>query len=326
MSLKLKFEKLTRLGGVQRACVFWLFAVLIFNSHATDATNSAAARLEPPPQTAREFYNAGTQMLEAKKLREAEAFLESCLGQQDERFQPPALYNLGHVRFAQGSELLKKAPDAGRATARAQGATWAGRTAVNDVDSALASHEMPTMVEAYLRGRGARRDLSAAIKAIQQALQAHGEVLAKWQRAAADFRSAAEMAPAKHQAQENADIVDRQIAKLIDEMRMMQQAMMAAAQMREQLGDKLKGLRGQIPDDAMPPGAPGEGEEEDEGDLPKGLEPGMKEGASKSGEEQPLSPEEAGQLLNGFRLDGERRLPMGDGKQATPKSSNRKTW
>jgi len=60
--------------------------------------------------------------------------------------------------------------------------------------------------------------------------------------------------------------------------------------------------------------------------MPKGLQPGIQEGASKSGEEQRMSREEAGEMLKGFRLDGDRRLPMGEGKEAPPKDPNRKTW
>jgi Tfp pilus assembly protein PilF len=57
-----------------------------------------------PPATPREFYNAGARQLHAGKLREAEASLESALASQDQRLQPPALYNLGLVRFRQGIE------------------------------------------------------------------------------------------------------------------------------------------------------------------------------------------------------------------------------
>jgi tetratricopeptide (TPR) repeat protein len=298
------------------------FALLTFNSFAS--TNALTARPEPPPETARDFYNVGTRMLQEKKLREAESYLESCLARQAEPLQPAALYNLGHTRFAQGAELLKKAPNAGQAAARANNAAAQGAGAILAADNALASQEVQRMVDAYLQGRGVRRELNAALKAVRQAMQAHGEVLLRWQRAANDFRSAAELNPQDPRAKENADIVDRHIAKLIDEMRAMQQAMMAAAQIQQQLGEKLQQLRGQIPDNAMPPGAPGDGEEEE--DMPDGLQPGMQEGASKSGEEQHMSREEAGEMLKGFRLDGDRRLPMGEGKEAPPKDPKRKTW
>jgi hypothetical protein len=39
-----------------------------------------------------------------------------------------------------------------------------------------------------------------------------------------------------------------------------------------------------------------------------------------------LSPEQAGWLLEGFKLDSERRLPMGQKDTAEPKSRSRPTW
>src|ERR1700759_274159 len=54
------------------------------------------------PKTPRELFNAGTQNLRAKQFSEAESYLESVLASQTQQFEPPALYNLGHVRFSQG--------------------------------------------------------------------------------------------------------------------------------------------------------------------------------------------------------------------------------
>jgi tetratricopeptide (TPR) repeat protein len=324
MNSKFKIQNSKWTGRCALGCLLLNFVFLVFDSRAADGTNSMVSKPDRSPATPREFFNAGTRMLEAEKFREAEAFLETCLQRQDERLQSAALYNLGHTRFAQGVELLENAPDSKKTAARAQGAAWQGAAAFREAEGAMASREVERMVQAYLQGRGARKELNAAIKAVVRALEAHAEVLNKWQRAAGDFKSAAELNPADQRARENAAIVERHIARLIDEIRAMQQALAAAAQMQQQLGEKLKQLRGQIPDDAMPPGAPGDGEEED--DLPDGLQPGMQEGPSKSGEERKMSSEEAGQILNGFRLDGERRLPMGEGKEAPPKDPNRKTW
>ena len=324
MSRKLKLQNQKRHERHAFACL--LLSISLCALHSTGATTTNLPPVKPvrPPETPREFFNAGTRMLQDKKLGEAETYLITCLAQQEAALQPAALYNLGHTRFAQGAELLKKSPDGRKSAARAQSAAWAGAEALREADGAMASSEVERMVQSYLQGRGVRKELNSAIKAIREALEAYGEVLNKWQRASSDFKSAAELNPSDKRAQENAKLVERHIAKLIDEIRMMQQAMMAAAQMQEQLGEKLKELRGKIPDDAMPPGAPGEGEEEE--DMPKGLEPGMQEGPSKTGEERPMSPEEAGQILNGFRLDGDRRLPMGEGKEAKPNDPNRKPW
>src|SRR5208282_5668800 len=112
-----------------------------------------------PPSTPREFFNAGTRQLNAGKLREAEASLETALASQDQRLQPPALYNLGIVRFGQGAEELKKGPAAKPTLARGQSAIQQGDEALRQAEGALASDDVLKMVAAYMRGRGARKEL-----------------------------------------------------------------------------------------------------------------------------------------------------------------------
>jgi len=323
MNSKFKVKNLKLGRPLALACVCLNFSFSIFNSCAT-STNTSQAEVRFAPETPREFFNAGTQMLTAGKLREAEVYLQTALARQEESVQAATLYNLGHVRFAQGAEELEKAPRSRAVTDRTRQAAWQGASAIQEADSALVSKDVQRMVQAYMNGRGARKELNAAIKAVRQALELYVGVLARWQRASGDFKSAAELNPADTKAKKNADIVDRHIAKLIDEIRAMQQAMAMAAQAKQQLGEKMKALRGQIPDDAMPPGAPGDGEEEE--DMPEGPKPGMQEGPAKPGEEKKMSAEEAGQMLDGFRLDGERRLPMGQGEEGKPKDPNRPTW
>src|SRR5437868_3908593 len=100
-----------------KSAVFWsLLPVLLLSSvspatASTPASTSADSR-ETAPSKPRELYNAGTREFKSGKLREAEALLETTLASQDERLQTPALYNLGHVRFSQGKEELKKGPSA----------------------------------------------------------------------------------------------------------------------------------------------------------------------------------------------------------------------
>ncbi|HWH70424.1 MAG TPA: hypothetical protein VNT26_13640, partial [Candidatus Sulfotelmatobacter sp.] len=98
--------------------IFPLLLVLTLASTAQAVTPAPSAPEPAPPTTPRDFFNAGTQKLRDGKLREAEAFLESALASQSERLQPPALYNLGHTRFKQGVEELKKGPPAGPTAAR----------------------------------------------------------------------------------------------------------------------------------------------------------------------------------------------------------------
>jgi tetratricopeptide (TPR) repeat protein len=277
-----------------------------------------------PPATPREFYNAGARQLGAGKLREAEASLESALASQNQQFQPPALYNLGLVRFRQGAEQLKKGPQAKPTIERGQSAMQQADAAIRQVNEALGGNDVQKMVAAYLRGRGVRKELKAATEAVVRAMQVHGAVLAKWERASGDFKSAAELNGADSDARDNAEVVDRCIAKLVDSLREMQQCSNGMCNKGKQLGDAMKKLKGRIPGSDMPPGAAGDGEEDEE--QPRGPQPGQEEGPSKDGKEMPLSPEQAGWLLDAYKLDSERRLPMGQGPAAEPKDRSRPTW
>jgi hypothetical protein len=289
------------------------------------ATPSATGPEPATPATPREFFNAGTQQLRQGKLREAEAFLESALASQSDRLQPLALYNLGHVRFGQGVQELKKGPSAKSAIARGRAASDSGEEALREVEDALASDDLDKMVAAYMHGRGARKELKAATVAVRRALEAHGTTLAKWQRASDDFKSAVELKRPNPDAELNAETVDRSIAKLVDMLRELQQCSNGLGNKSAGLGQKLKQLKGRIPAANMPPGGGGGDDEEDE-DTPFGPQPGQQEGPSKEGQEMVLSREQAGWLLDSFRLDGERRLPMGGTQEGQPKDRARPTW
>ena len=278
-----------------------------------------------PPATPRDFFNAGTQKLREGKLREAEAFLESAVASQAERLQPRSLFNLGHVRFGQGIEELKKGPAATPANARGRAAAERADQANRGADEALAGEDVQKMVAAYLRGRGARKELKAATKVVQRALETHGAALNKWQRSSGDFKSDFELNASDADARQNADTVDRYIARLIDTLRELKQTGESMGDKNNKLGEKLKQLKGRIPAPDMPPGAAGD-EEEDE-DQPNGPRPDQKEGPTKEGEEMmTLTPEQAGWLLEGFKLDSDRRLPMGQQDTAETKERSGRTW
>jgi tetratricopeptide (TPR) repeat protein len=276
-----------------------------------------------PPSKPREFFNAGTRELNAGKLREAEAYFETALSSQNEQLQTPALYNLGHVRFDQGIEELKKGPSAQSANTLSRVAEQQGEEALQAADAALESNDVQKMVAAYLQGRGKKRELKAAQEAVLKALKAHGTTLAKWERASGDFKSALELDSRQADARHNADVVDRRIAQLVDAICQMKQQCGSCSGMCNKLGDKLKQLKGRIPSSQMPPGA---GEDDEDEDQPLGPHPEQKEVASKAGSEMTLSPEQAGWLLEGYRLDSERRLPMVQSTTAEPKDRSRKTW
>jgi len=306
----------TRRKAIPTAALLIPMLLLLFGqpAQASPGTNF------PPPATARDFYNAGARLLAATNFAGAETMFESALATQDERVQPSALYDLGHTRFGEGAELLKKGPDAQKVSAQGGAALAAGENAIRSAESALAETNLDRMISSYLEGRGARRELRAAEKAVKSAMETYGKTLLKWQRAADDFKSAAEMNPADTNAARNAEIVERRIAKLVDSLRQIQEMMGAMGKSKQDLGKLLSKLKGQIPAPNAPPGATGEDGDDDEG---QGVQPdelaGQKENAPREGEQLParLSPDQAGQILDGLSLDGGRRLSMSD-KQGTP--------
>ena len=301
-------------------------ALMLLGAATPDTTNTPVL-LPPEPllSSPRDFYNAGTRRLGAGKLKEAEAMFESAVSSQQERIQQPSLYNLGQTRFALGAEELKKGPGARPALQQGDQSAGAATDAIRSATEALASNQVDKMVQSYLQGRGARRELRAAIRVVKRALQAYGGALNKWQRASGDFKSAAELNPADANARHNAEAVDRNIAMLVDSLRELEKAAKALGEKKDDLGEKMKELKGRIPEPDMPPGAAGDDEEEE--DMPKGQEPGQEEGPTRDGQEQtPLSEDQAGWILQGYKLDEGRRLPMGQGDPTEPKNRNRPTW
>jgi tetratricopeptide (TPR) repeat protein len=296
-----------------------------FRALASDATNAPAPALEPV--SARDFYNTGTRLLLAKQFADAEKMLESVLAAQEDQLQSPAMYNLGHTRFAEGAELLKKGPDAEKVEAWGRAALAEGDRAIDRADTALAENQMDSMIRAYLEGRGARHDLREAEKALQAAMETYGKTLLKWQRAADDFKGAAELNPADTNASENAKKVEQALAKLVDSLRRMQAMMGQMDQKKQGLGKELSKLKGRMPGFNAPPGPGGEDEDEEDGVTPDALA-GQKEGASHAGDqmEMQLSPERAGQILDGLSLDGSRRLSMSDQQGAPPKDRKGRNW
>jgi len=291
--------------------------VLMLATAAPAEVVTNAPEPAPEPQTARDFYNAGTQLLAAKKYGDAERMLEAALALQDEGIQPPALYNLGHVRFAQGAENLKNGPSAQRVMAQGNQALADGSQTIAQAQAALAQGGFARVVDAYLEGRGTRRELRAAEKAVKEAMDKYGATLNKWERAADDFKSAAELNPADTNATKNAQIVEQDIAKLVDMLQQLQQMQGALGGQRQQLGELMSKLKGQTPGFQAPPGNSGE---DDEDDISPGSLAGQRESASQSGTEtqMPVSPDQAQQILDGIPIDSGHRLPLGGDQEGTP--------
>ncbi|TAK90875.1 MAG: VWA domain-containing protein [Verrucomicrobia bacterium] len=303
-------------AGVRGDAVLATLLLAAFTSSAmatNESSNSPAPALAPPspPKTARGLFNAGTRLLAEKKFTDAENFFQASLAKQETEFQPAALFNLGHVRFAQGAEELKKAGSPKATEQQMRSAVETGSRAAQLAEASLAGTNVDQMVQAYLAGRGARKEVRAAGEAYRRAMELYGATLRKWQRSLGDFRSAAELNPADTNATHNAEIVERHIAKLIDSIRQLQQAMMPMMGGRSRLSEAMKQLKGKIPAEKMPPGAPGDDEDDD---VPLDGLRGLQEGPSKEGREMELmlSPEEAGRLLDGLRGGAGKRLPFGD--------------
>jgi len=273
----------------------------------------------------RELFNGGTALLNQGKLREAEAALQAAVTSQREPIQPPALYNLGHVRFKQGTEALKEAAKPGALRERDAKALAYGSQALGALDAAQNSTEVEAMLSAYLQGRGARRELKGALEAVKKAMDIFGGTLTRWRRSSGDFKSTHELQPANADAKSNGDVVDRHIAELVDEVNQLLQQMQAMAGQRAELLEKMKKLRGKLPEGEMP--GPGEGEEDEEEDGKKPEQNiAEKQAPSRDGQEQQITPEDAMRLLETLKLDSNRKLPIGDQQAGEPKKKTGKTW
>ena len=115
LEVRMKQEEMTPGGRVVLVLGFlMLTSGSVGAADRTNATQAPDAKVmtnavpEKTPENAREFFNAGTRRLREGKLREAESFFQSALSHQEVRWQAPTLHNLGHVRYQQGAEELKK--------------------------------------------------------------------------------------------------------------------------------------------------------------------------------------------------------------------------
>ena len=301
----------------------WFFAGIAVNGQADK------------PESARQLYNNGTWKLHSGKLRDAENLLQSAVASQDEHVQVAALYNLGFTRFHQGLEELKNAKESGSMRVASGQALGSGDEAIRAADEALAGEDTKQLVSAYLRGRGARKELKAARAAVRKALNTYATTLNKWQRSLGDFRGTLELKPGDDDAKRNAEVLDRCIAKLIDLQNLMMQNMQGMKEKRDAVKEKMGQLKAKIPQDmGQQPGGKGDDDDDDDDDdKPGGTKqtdepkPGTKEPEAREGKEMVLTPEEATRLLGMLKLDSERKLPLGASEKETkPKPHPGRDW
>lgn len=309
------------LNATFRTILLPLVLLAIGGGSARGETNAVV------PVTARDFYNAGTRQLAAGKLAEAERLFHSALSAQDERVQPLALYNIGETRFAEGAQKLKKGPDANAVLARGRAVLANGDQVLKEGRSAITADDLWRMINSYIAGRGARKQVRAAEKAVKAAYEKYGDTLQLWQRAADDFNGAAQLNPADTNATHNAELVQQHIARLVDSLRQLQQMAGMLGQQHSELNKLLSQLKGKVPALKGPPGSGGGDEDDDDGMLPDELA-GQKENPAREGQQMqvPLSPDLAGHLLDGLSLNGGRRLSMVDTNTSQPKGKPGLTW
>lgn len=286
------------------------------------AASTSRAEMSP-----RESYNEGTQALGKGYLRESESYLLRATGSQVDSIQPPALYNLGHVRFRQGKELIKGETERQPLVDRAMTANEEASDALGNANRALKSDDLMTTLEAYMNGRGARKQLRLANEDVQRALDLYGAVLVRWRRSVGDFRSSDELL-ASVDARDNAAIVQRHIEELLKHMKELQKQKEDMAAMRAELKQKLAELRKKIPDGMFQPGE-GEPDEDDEEEQ-KGKKPepdsGWQDRGGREGDQRGITPEIAQQILEALGLTGDRKLPLGGEEQSKPRDRKGKDW
>ena len=195
------------------------------------------------------------------------------------------------------------APDGRAVSAASARATRRAGDAIQAADDALANEELQSIVTAYVRGRGARKELKSAIEAVKHALDAYGTVLAKWRRASGDFRSTMELRPSDADAQTNAAVVDHWIAEVVDRQQMMMQGQ---GDMQSQLGELAKKLQ------QLSQKQPDSNEDQSQG--------GQRQKAAGGGDDQPGSKSKSGQNgQNGLEKNGQggqSMMPGQDGMQS----------
>lgn len=314
-------QRTTSLAGKDSVWVGLLLLLLAGAGSAEAAVLNGENELRKP----RDVYNQGTQKFRQGKLREAEMSLQAAVASNDEAVQPVALYNLAHVRFQQGVEALKDSPDGKATETRGRRASTAGDAAIAKADEALAGYDLEAIIEAYMHGRGVRRQLKAATEAVKRALEAYGAVLMRWQRASGDFKSAHELRRADEDASFNAEIVDRCIAELVDREQAMKIAMRGAEGKRQELRERMEQLKKLMPKMIQAQCQNDDEDEEDEGEQPKEPQKGQ-ERESREGREMAMTWEEAMRLLESLKLDSNRKLPMGMNQTGNPKNRAGREW
>ena len=274
-------------------------------------------------RSARELYNEGAAKLIKGELREAETALREAAATNAETVQPLALYNLGHVRFAQGAETLKGEGNRQQLLGSADAACVVAEEAIRRGTPIAEGDDLQQIIGAYMEARAARKELRVSRDDTQRTIDLLGSALNRWRRSVGDFQSAAELDAKNEDATFNAGIVERKIAELLKFKKQSEQRSESVGSQREKIKELMKKLRGKIPKGMMSESD----DEEDDDDDDKGEKGEPKIGEKQQqriGGEREVSPEMARWLKEtmkrrtmslgneegeGFRPSDEQRKP-----------------
>ena len=318
---KANLEKSRRSWAARHCRKAFVVALALVFQGAGLLSSSGASR-DPAP---RDQYNRGAEALEKGHLREAESYLLRAAASNRPSLQPPALYDLGHVRFRQGKELLKGEQPREPMLDRAENADDDAQDAIREASRALKHDQLEHILGAYIAGRSVRKDLRLAHEDVQRALDLYGAVLVRWRRSVGDFRSTVELRAEDRDAAFNAEVVQRHIDELLDHLKKLEEQKQQLGQSRAELKKKLKELRDKIPNGMLRPGE-GEEDEEEEGEEQPKPESGWQDQAGRDGDQRGITPEMAQQILEALGLNGDRKLPIGGDEKARPRDRKGKDW
>lgn len=279
---------------------------------------------------ARALHNRGTQRLAEGDLAGAEEALRASLGRDVDDLRPPALHNLGHVRFGKGKAALggKTAGDVTELSV-ARSYLEAADADISDMkdqiellDRAKAEGKEPDYVPATSAlggGINTFRTIKKLIPKEEAMVAKRAGIIATWTRSVGDFRGAHELDANDTQAKANAEAIEELLRALRRETAALEEAIEAQRRKLEELRKVIQELVKRIPDDKLPQNTEGEGDDDENFLPPERQKPKPGSGdpkKGKPGEEQKMTEQEARGSLEGLKNEFGRKMPAGgqDGK------------
>lgn len=286
---------------------------------------SAAAAEDPLRELdARELHNLGTARLRAGDHAGAEEALRASLARDVDALRPPALHNLGHVRFGKGRDALKGRSSGdvteltvARSYVEAADADIADmQDQIQHLDDAKEAGVEPDYVPAQAAlagGIGTFRELRKLIPKEEAMLGRRGQAVAAWTRSIADFRGAHELDGADAAAKANAESIEELLRALRRQSAELEETVEIQRKKLEELRETIRELIRRMPDDKLPPQAQ-DGEDDEDLFPPERRRQRPQQGGrteQREGEERRMDEQEARGALEGLRNEFGRKMPSG---------------